>query len=182
MWLFFMPKFLRNLPLWYNFMVVISCADANDLWLYFQAVINWTKMLFPTPRKGMTDVQSWGLLYNKYHNKQHNSNTLEADIQRLLLDDDVTKNSGIIPYVLSDRTKHDEKSLSIRAFTETQKRRAYERQGHKCPCCVKNGVDTEYAYNEMQGDHIIPWSQGGRTIDSNLQMLCQKCNNDKSNQ
>lgn len=157
-------------------------ADANDLWLYFQTVINWAKMLFPMPRKGMTDVQSWGLLYNKYHNKQYNSNTLETDIQRLLLDDDVTKNSGIIPYVLSDRTKHDEKSLSIRAFTEAQKRRAYERQGHKCPCCVKNGVDTEYAYNEMQGDHIIPWSQGGRTIDSNLQMLCQKCNNDKSNQ
>lgn len=99
----------------------------------------------------------------------------------LLMDDDVTKNSGIIPYVLSDRTKHDEKNLSIRAFTEAQKRRAYERQGHKCPCCVKNGIDTEYAYSEMQGDHIIPWSQGGRTIDSNLQMLCQKCNNDKSN-
>lgn len=133
-------------------------------------------------RKKMTDAQDWGLLYNKYHNKQYNSNTLDADIQKLLMDDDVTKNSGIIPYVLSDRTKHDEKYLSIRAFTEAQKRRAYERQGHKCPCCVKNGIDTEYAYNEMQGDHIIPWSQGGRTIDSNLQMLCQKCNNDKSNQ
>lgn len=157
-------------------------ADANDLWLYFQTVINWAKMLFPTSRKGMTDVQAWGLLYNKYHNKQYNSNTLESDIQRLLMDDDVTKNSGIIPYVLSDRTKHDEKYLSIRAFTEAQKRRAYERQGHKCPCCVKNGIDTEYAYAEMQGDHIIPWSQGGRTIDSNLQMLCQTCNNDKSSQ
>lgn len=157
-------------------------ADANNLWLYFQTVINWAKMLFPIPRKGMTDVQDWGLLYNKYHNKQYNSNTLEVDIQRLLMDDDVTKNSGIISYVLSDRTKYDEKNLSIRAFTEAQKRRAYERQGHKCPCCVKNGIDTEYAYNEMQGDHIIPWSRGGRTIDSNLQMLCQKCNNDKSNQ
>lgn len=66
--------------------------------------------------------------------------------------------------------------------TEAQKRRAYERQGHKCPCCVKNGIDTEYAYNKMQGDHIIPWAQGGGTIDSNLHMLCQKCNNDKSNQ
>lgn len=157
-------------------------ADANDLWLYFQTVINWAKMLFPVSRKGMTDVQDWGLLYNKYHNNQYNSNMLETDIQRLLMDDDVTKSSGIIPYVLSDRTKHDEKNLSIRAFTEAQKRRAYERQGHKCPCCVKNGIDTEYAYNEMQGDHIIPWSQGGRTIDDNLQMLCQKCNNDKSNQ
>lgn len=156
--------------------------DANDLWLYYQSVINWAKMMFPTKRKGITDAQDWGLLYNEYHNKQYNSNTLETDIQKLLMDDDVTKNAGIIPYVLSDRTKHDEKYLSIRAFTDAQKRRAYEKQNHKCPFCVKNGVDTQYDFEDMQGDHIIPWSQGGRTIDDNLQMLCQKCNNDKSNQ
>lgn len=157
-------------------------ADANGLWLYYQSVINWAKMLFPVKRKGITDSQDWGILYNKYHNKQYNSNTLEADIQKLLMDDDVTKNAGVIPYVLSDRTKHDEKYLSIRAFTEAQKRRAYEKQGHKCPCCVKNGIDTEYDFSEMQGDHILPWSEGGRTVDDNLQMLCRKCNNDKSNQ
>ena len=157
-------------------------ADANDLWLYYQSVINWAKMMFPVKRKGITDVQDWGILYNKYHNKQYNSNTLETDIQKLLMDDDATKNAGIIPYVLSDRTKHDEKYLSIRAFTDAQKRKAYEKQGHKCPFCVKNGIDTEYDFSEMQGDHIIPWSQGGRTVDDNLQMLCQKCNNDKSNQ
>lgn len=157
-------------------------ADANDLWLYYQSVINWAKMMFPVKRKGITDSQDWGLLYNEYHNKQYNTNTLETDIQRLIMDDDVTKNSGIIHYVLSNRTKHDEKYLSIRAFTEAQKRRVYEKQNHKCPCCMKNGVDTEYAFEDMQGDHIIPWSQGGRTTDDNLQMLCQKCNNDKSNQ
>lgn len=157
-------------------------VDANDLWLYYQSVINWAKMMFPTKRKGVTDSQDWGLLYNKYHNKQYNTNILEADIQKLLMDDDVTKNAGIVPYVLSDRTKYDEKYLSIRAFTDAQKRRAYEKQGHKCPFCVKNGIDTEYAYEDMQGDHIIPWSQGGRTVDDNLQMLCQKCNNDKGNQ
>lgn len=55
---------------------------------------------------------------DKYHNKQYNSNTLEADVQKLLMDNDVTKNSGIISYVLSDRTKHDEKSLSTRVFEE----------------------------------------------------------------
>lgn len=157
-------------------------ADANDLWLYYQSVINWAKMMFTVKRKGITDLQDWGILYNKYHNKQYNSNTLETDIQKLLMDDDATKNAGIIPYVLSDRTKHDEKYLSIRAFTDAQKRKAYEKQGHKCPFCVKNGIDTEYDFSEMQGDHIIPWSQGGRTVDDNLQMLCQKCNNDKSNQ
>lgn len=157
-------------------------ADANELWLYFQAVVYWARALFPVKRNGITDSQDWGLLYNKYHDKKYNSNILESDIQKLLMDDDVTKNAGIIPYVLSDRTKHDEKYLSIRAFSEAQKRRAYERQGHKCPFCMKAGNNAEYEYKEMQGDHIIPWSQGGRTVDDNLQMLCQKCNNDKSNQ
>ena len=33
-------------------------------------------------------------------------------LDNLLQDEDVTKQTGIIPYVLSDRTKHDEKYLS----------------------------------------------------------------------
>lgn len=148
--------------------------DANELWLYFQTVINWAKTLFPVPRKGLTDAQEWGLLYNKYKDFSYNSNLLEADIKRLLLDDDVTKKSGIIPYLLSPRMTSDEKNLSIRAFTESQKLSAYERQQHKCACCHQ-----EFAFEEMQGDHIIPWSQGGKTKEENLQMLCQKCNNDK---
>lgn len=155
-------------------------ADANDLWLYFDEVISWAKRLFPTVRKGITDSQEWGLLFNQYHSSSYNSNTLETEIKRLVLDDDVTKKAGIIGYILSNKTKHDEKLLSIRTFTESQKLRAYERQNHRCPRCVADGDMTEYAYEEMQGDHIIPWSQGGRTTDDNLQMLCQHCNNDKS--
>ena len=154
--------------------------DANNLWLYFQSVINWAKMLFPTKRKGITNAQAWGLLYNKYHSRQYNSNALEADIKQLVMDDDVTKKAGIVPYILSDRTWRDEKHLSLRAFTESQKLRAYERQGHKCPLCVANGINTEYAYEDMEGDHIIPWSKGGHTTDDNLQMLCKKCNSAKS--
>lgn len=148
--------------------------DANDLWLYFQSVINWARMLFPNKRKGITEVQEWGLLYNRYRNHAYNSNELENTIKTLIMDDDVTKKSGIIPYILSPRGSHDEKYLSIRAFTEAQKMRAYERQQHKCVSC-----NQEFAYEEMEGDHIIPWSQGGHTTDDNLQMLCQKCNNDK---
>lgn len=155
-------------------------ADANDLWVYFQEVIGWAKRMFPNMSKKLTECQDWGILYNKYRNKQYNTNEMRTLFDRLLQDEDVTRQTGIIPYALSDRTKHDEKHLSIRAFSEQIKRRVYERQGHKCPFCVANGVDTEYAFEEMQGDHIIPWSQGGKTVDDNLQMLCQRCNNDKS--
>lgn len=149
-------------------------TDANDLWLYFQTVINWAKTLFPQKRKGVTDAQEWGFLYNKYHDNVYNSNTMEADLKRLLMDDDVTKKTGVIPYVLSEKTKRDEKCLSIRTFTESQKRRAYERQNGICAKCNEH-----FEFEEMQGDHIVPWSQGGRTIDENLQMLCSICNNDK---
>ena len=155
--------------------------DANDLWLYFQTVINWAKMHFPVKRKKILEAQDWGLLYNHYHQNSYNSNTLEQEIQKLLEDDDVTKQAGIIPYLLSDRTKHDEKYLSIRAFSDAQKRRVYEKQQHKCPYCQQNGIDTEYAFEEMEGDHIIPWSKGGRTVEDNLQILCKKCNNEKGN-
>jgi hypothetical protein len=155
--------------------------DANEIWVYFQNVINWTKTLFPKIRKGVTDSQNWGYLYNKYHNNTYNTNKLEAEIQALLMDDDVTKKSGIIEYILSDRTHSDEKYLSIRAFTPSQKMKAYERQNHKCPICMANGIDVEYDFDDMQGDHIVPWSKGGHTVDSNLQMLCTKCNRDKGN-
>lgn len=115
-----------------------------------------------------------GLLYNKYHDRQYNSNTLENDIKKLLMDDDVQNKAGIIPYLLSDMTIHDEKHLNIRAFSDSQKTRAYQKQDGICLCCGRH-----FEFEEMQGDHIIPWSQGGRTVDENLQMLCQKCNNDK---
>lgn len=150
--------------------------DANELWLYFQTVINWAKMLFPDTSKKLTAVQDWGILYNKYHDKSYNSNTLKSEVKKLLLDDDVTKDTGIIPYVLSGKTKHDEKLLSIRAFSEGQKIKAYEKQKSICPICGKH-----FEYEEMQGDHIVPWSKGGRTIDENLQMLCSTCNATKGN-
>ena len=162
-------------------------ADANDLWVYFQTVINWAKTMFPNLDKKFmtlamrTDRQDWGLLYNKYKDKNFNTNELNDKVKELLVDDEVTNMAGIIPYVLSERTKHDEKVLSLRLFDERTKQKKYELQNHKCPLCVKNGNDKEYTYDEMQADHILPWSKGGKTTSDNCQMLCRNCNNDKNN-
>lgn len=154
--------------------------DASDIWMYYQTVMNWAKMLFPTKRTKINSVQDWGLLYNKYHDNKYNPNELEREIQKLLMDDDVTKKDGIIPYLLSNKDAKSEKFLSLRAFTDSQKLKAYERQKHQCPLCVKKGILDEYAFEDMQGDHILPWSKGGQTTDDNLQMLCRDCNNQKS--
>lgn len=144
--------------------------DANELWQYYKSVMDWVQTLFPNYRKIMKGLD-WGLFYNWYHNSYYNSNDLEQKIFELLQDDDVTSQKGVYKYVLSG----DERALSIRAFTEKEKLRKYEEQGGVCPKC--GGT---FEYKDMAGDHIVPWSAGGHTVVSNLQMLCRRCNGIKS--
>ena len=41
-------------------------------------------------------------------------------------------------------------------------------------------IRRHFELEEMEGDHIVPWSKGGKTIPENLQMLCRRCNGMKS--
>ena len=61
-------------------------------------------------------------------------------------------------------------------LSENQKREAFERQKGVCPVCKK-----VFDIEDMEADHITPWSKGGKTIADNCQMLCSKCNREKSN-
>lgn len=144
--------------------------NANELWLYFQSVINWTKTLFPNYRKEMKWVE-WWILYNQCKDTEFDAKKLEEMIKKLMQDEDVTKKSGIYPYVLT----WQERYLSIRAFTDKQKREAYERQEGICTHCSNH-----FELEEMEADHITPWSQGGKTTPENCQMLCKNCNRTKS--
>lgn len=144
--------------------------NANELWLYFQNVISWVKLTFPKYRKEMKGI-NWGLLFNEYGKKKFDTIQLEAEITVLMKDEDVTKKSGIYAYVLT----REEKYLSIRAFTDSMKREAYERQRGNCIKCGKH-----FELNEMEADHITPWSQDGKTIADNCQMLCRDDNRRKS--
>lgn len=147
-------------------------SDGTELWLYFQNVITWVQTIFPKYRKEMKNVE-WGLLYNEFGKKRYNPTELEKRIAELMADDDVTSKKGIYEYLLSGR----EKLLSIRAFTDTQKRTAYENQNGICPICRKS-----FDLDKMHADHIIPWHAGGKTVPENLQMLCRDCNLKKSGQ
>jgi hypothetical protein len=144
--------------------------NANELWLYFQSVVNWTQTTFPKYRKEMKGV-AFGVLYNGFKDKEFDSKQLEKEITKLMTDEDVTKKSGIYEYVLT----RNEKYLNIRTFTDKMKREAYERQKGICKHCKKH-----FEIEEMEGDHIKPWSKGGKTDAKNCQMLCKDCNRTKS--
>jgi hypothetical protein len=145
-------------------------TNANELWLYFQAVISWIKATFPKYRKEMKGIK-WGFLYNDYKDQKFDPKKLEEEITTLMLDEDVENKKGIYIYVLTRK----ERFLNIRAFSDKQKREAYERQKGICPVCTE-----EYQIEEMEGDHITPWHLGGKTTADNCQMLCKDDNRRKS--
>lgn len=144
--------------------------NANELWTYFKNVIDWVKLTFPVYRREMKGI-NWGSLYNEFKDKTFDTNKLEEEIKKLMIDDDVTNKKGIYFYILT----RNEKYLNIRAFTESQKRAAYEKQNGICKNCGKH-----FELNEMEADHITPWHSGGQTSNDNCQMLCRDCNRRKS--
>ena len=60
-----------------------------------------------------------------------------------------------------------------RYISETTKKIVYSRDGGICKCCGSS-LNLEY-------DHIVPYSCGGSSDVSNIQLLCQQCNRSKSN-
>lgn len=144
--------------------------NANELWTYFRNVIEWVQLTFPNYRKEMKGLE-WGKLYDDFKGEMYDTAKLEQEIQTLMVDDDVTNNKGIYHFVLT----RNEKYLNIRAFTDGQKRSAYETQNGICKKCGEH-----FEYEKMQADHITPWSKGGKTTPENCQMLCADCNRRKS--
>ena len=127
---------------------------ADDLWNYFESVMTWVAKTFPNYRGKFMRGLNWGILYNAHKDDKIDPAKLEEKIKRLILDDEVTNKRGIYAYVLDGD----------------------ERQGGICAACGKH-----FELTEMQGDHVTPWSKGGKTTEDNCQMLCKACNRRKSN-
>lgn len=164
-------------------------STATELKNYYVSVMEWIGSKFKVYRKEMKGLP-WGYWYNKYQKGELSNNfisktadEIEAKIQELIGDDEVQTVKGIYEYIITGEEKH----LSLRQFDDKTKRKIYEAQGHKCPYCDKN-IDghtypndiTEYELKDMEGDHIVPWSKGGKTEESNCQMLCKWHNGHKS--
>jgi hypothetical protein len=60
-----------------------------------------------------------------------------------------------------------------RYISATTKKVVYARDGGKCQCCGSS--------QNLEYDHIMPFSCGGSNDASNIQLLCMSCNRSKSN-
>ena len=145
--------------------------NANHLWPYFQTVLNWAITNFDMKKfKKIMKGLDWAELYDKFGNEALDTATLGKRISELIRDREVERKTGIIPYVLTG----DEHYLDLRSFPDDIKLAVWEQQNHICKNCGK-----EFDFEFMEGDHITPWREGGRTVIENCQMLCRECNRRK---
>lgn len=163
--------------------------NCNELWLYFQNVINWINTTFQTYRKEMKGLD-WGRLYEVYHNNAYNNINIPTKVQELYEDYAVENKKGIFEYVLG--RCENPSLLNIRMFNNQMKATVYNRQTAEaqekgvsnCPLCAighDNNQYRIYQLNEMDADHVTAWSNGGATDIDNCQMLCITHNRAKGN-
>lgn len=60
-----------------------------------------------------------------------------------------------------------------RYISATTKKIVFTRDGGMCRCCGSS--------QSLEYDHVMPFSCGGSSEPSNIQLLCLKCNRSKSN-
>lgn len=145
--------------------------NANNLWSYYQQVLNWAITNFDMKRfKKIMKGLDWALYYDTYSKKTLNTSEMAQQISVLMRDSEIQRLNGIIPYVLTG----DERHLDLRTFPDDIKMAVWEQQKHICPHCGR-----EFDFEFMEGDHITPWREGGRTVVENCQMLCRECNRRK---
>src|SRR5574344_175955 len=120
--------------------------------------------------------------YNNFALWKENRDEINLHIARFLHSDDaklLDKASEIEDIVLATvgHVQVDDKRL----FTLDDKRVLLHTsivKDRKYPCAI---CGKYFAAEELQVDHVEPWSKGGRTVLSNAQLLCGACNRQKGN-
>lgn len=162
-------------------------ANIKEMQLYFDAVIDWAKTIFGTPRSEMKGLE-WGNLYERFHAQPYNPAAVQKRVEELYADEYVSSKKGIFEYVLGG--EQEPNLLQIRFFEKSVIKTVYELQTieakkkglSNCPLCAQldNANRSRiYKLTEMDADHITAWSKGGATTIENCQMLCAFHNRSK---
>lgn len=164
-------------------------ATAQGLERYFRSVIDWVAATFSMNNSDMCGLE-WGRLYETYHDTPYDVDRLNVRVNELHADGYVRCKRNVYEYVLGGES--EKQLLDIRIFEATTKRTAYNRQTQaaaaqgisNCPLCAagENANRTRiYKLEEMEADHVTPWSKGGITAPENCEMLCKTHNRTKGN-
>ncbi|WP_371246488.1 HNH endonuclease [Mycoplasmopsis agassizii] len=130
----------------------------------------------------------WGKLYEKYKDNKYDPDYIAKRLKELYVDDFVTSKKGAFEFLLTHEKEH--KLLQIRFFTDDIQNKKYKEQtdsAHElgrsnCKMCWDiDKINTIYKLDDMEADHIKPWSEGGDSTIENCEMLCKKHNRAKSN-
>lgn len=148
---------------------ICGIEEATELIVYYKAVIDWARKLFPKKREKIDKVE-WGILYNKYHDKEYDLDKLEEIVATLYADNDVTAKEGIYEYIFDNSESH----LHIRQFTPEIKTHVYELQGQKCKDCGQH-----FELSDLQAHHKVRWIDGGHTTVDNCVLLCRNCHGNR---
>lgn len=142
----------------------------------FKEVFNWylklVSNLTPAQKKLLPINLAVEDLYDKYARIPMSSEKFHYLISETIDSlDEGDSTAKLVDYVFTQ----DRQYITPRLFPKAIAVRVYKKQNGVCPIC---GNHFEFA--EMQADHIHPWALGGKTKESNCQMLCKDCNNKKN--
>jgi hypothetical protein len=98
-----------------------------------------------------------------------NADDSNADVEAVI--DESASNTGIRPNSPKRRTKRD--------VSDRQRFRILVRDGFRCQTCGASPLTQRGV--ELHVDHVVPWSEGGETVDENLKTKCKQCNLGKGN-
>lgn len=163
--------------------------NITELKDYFTSVIDWVSTVFIDVESEMQGLE-WGRLYEAYSKQPYNSKNVSGEVKKLYADSYIKNRKGVFEYILGGST--DTKLLQVRIFDEATKKATYTIQTAKaekkgisnCPLCAigNNSNKTKlYKLKEMDADHVTAWSKGGKTENSNCEMLCKTHNRAKGN-
>ena len=163
--------------------------DIEEMKVYFNSVLDWITTTFEDVYPQMKGLE-WGRLYEDYHKNAYSPSEIKEKVQKLMDDEFVRNKKGIFEYVLGG--EEDTKLLEIRLFEDSVKKKVYKKQTDdakkkgisNCPLCAVGtnaNKDRIWKINEMDADHVTAWSKGGKTDETNCEMLCSTHNRAKGN-
>lgn len=148
-------------------------VNIGDEELYKNILRLWEHFGRQPRRRDLSDLPSTISQYP--YNRRFSSwtNALEAFVE-------YANGRDIEEVAASPETGIPEKRKTGREPSIRLRWKVLQRDNFKCCACGASPAITTGI--ELHVDHKIPWSKGGNTILENLQTLCLKCNNGKSNE